>query len=245
MAVGIRGGSPLVTGSTGDPTSQTLTGTRQPNNGDVLLIIACNDFYVVSNITTPTVGGSTTGVTAVPGASGDGGTDAGHAVAWYYVVTATGDLVVAEDEGGAGDEEKGLISYVLTGADTANPIDIAGATFSAVPSTSHTCPSVNANTAGFMIGHTNSGGGSSAGAYTPPGSMTEQYDQVVGGAMSMTGATEQLAASGATGTRVFTAGNTTSVGLSIVIRAAGGGATVNPTQPIVVPRLATIQRAVW
>lgn len=244
MAVTIRGTTPLTIGQATDPTSLTLTGTRQPNTNDVLAIVHCNDFYNLADMPTPTVGGSTTGVTSITTA--DQGANEGHIKAWYFVVTATGDLTVAVDEAGPADEEKGLCVYVLVGVDTASPIDGAAGAFGAA-SSSHVAPSISpASTNAFMICHVNTGGGAPGGAYTPPGSMTETYDFIVGGAMSVGGATEQLAASGATGTRTFTAGTAAGwVALSMAFKTAGGAAASASTPAIVVPKLAALQRAVW
>lgn len=226
MAVAIRGTTPATTISTGNPISLTLTGTRQPQTGDQLVIICCNDFYALSNITTPTVGGSTTGVTAITGASADGGTNNAHAKAFIYSVASTGDLTVAQTETGTTDEDKGLVVYVLSGA---NGVDVAaGNSSSGAAVTNHDAPSVSPTSSdAYLICHDNSGGGSSSSAYTPPSGMTEVYDTQVGG-ISMTGAVLQLSSSGATGTKTFTvSGSLQYCTLSIAIKTAAGGSTVN------------------
>lgn len=221
MAIAIRGTTPGTTTGTTDPLSLNLTGTRQPAAGDVLIIIHGNDFYALSAMATPTVGGSSTGVTVITNGTADNGTDQGHCKSYSYVVGATGDLTVAVDETGSADEEKVLIVYVLSGADIGTPIDIAGVTLGTTPSTSHVAPTISPTSSdAFLICHVNTGP-SSGGAYTPPGGMSSQYD-IDGGAMRAAGATLQLVASGATGTKTFTTGNVTYVGLSIAVMTAAG-----------------------
>lgn len=228
MAVAIRGTTPATNASTGAP-SVTLSGTRQPATDDVLLIICGDDYYLLSDIGTPTVGGSTTGVTAVTGGSADGGQFFAHCKAWTKVITSGGsDLTVAMVD--TLDEEKCIAVYVLSGADTSTPIDIAGGNFDSTGSTNHVAPSVTATVAGFLICHANDGNGASSGTSTPPSGMTEQYDAVLGGAMAYTGATVQLGGSGATGTKTFAkTGNATYATLSIVIKPAAGGTNATAT----------------
>lgn len=235
MAISIKGGSPLVVGSTGNPISGTLTGTRQPAIDDCLYIIHCNDFFGLANMPTPTVGGSTTGVIAVT--SADGGADNAHIKTYRFKVTATGDLTVSVTETGSADEEKGLIIFVLPGVDTVTPLDGTPAGAFGVPSINPTAPSVPdvANTDSYLICHTNSGGGASAGTYLPPSGMNEVYDQLVGSGMSMSGAIQQLSASGATGTKAFTALSAGWAATSAVFRTAGA-ASASPRGPrLIIP----------
>lgn len=229
MAISIRGTNPSTSTGTGDPTSVTLTGSSQPNTNDVLVIIHCNDFYNFSDMPTPTVGGSSSGVTAITNGSIDGGANQGHIKSWTYVVPSTGDLTVSVDEAAPADEEKGLFVYVLSGVDTATPIDVAGT--GSGTSLSHVAPSISPTSSdAFLICHVNSGSGSSGGAYTPPGGMTDQYDIEVASAMSTGGATLQLSASGPTGTKTFTATNNVPyVSLSVAVKTAS--ASASGTQP--------------
>lgn len=243
MAVGIRGTTPASAGANTPPSvSLTSASGRQPATDDVLLIIAGNDWDTLADIGTPTVGGSTSGVNAVTNGSADGGQFFAHCKAWTKVITAGGsDLTVAwGTDGGVTDEEKCIDVYVLTGADTTAPIDIAGGNFNSTGSTSHVAPSVNATVAGLLICHVNDGNGASSGASTPPSGMTEQYDSVVSGSMAHSGATVQLGATGATGTKTFAkAGNATYAALSIVIKPASGGTNATPT-PSTVTGAATV-----
>src|SRR5512144_1541976 len=234
MAIAIRGTTPGVTMTTSNPVSLTLTGTRQPNAGDLLVIIYANDYFALSNMaTTPTVGGSTTGVNAITNGTLDGGTNLGHIKCYTYAVGSTADLTVSATETGFADEEKLLVVYVLSGADTGSPISggSAGAagTGNATPSTSHVLTGVTpSDTNAFLIGHDGSAGGNAGGPYTTPGS--EAYDSS-NAFFSYCGWTEQLSASGATGTRTVTStGSVVSYGMVLAIKtaAAGGDATVTP-----------------
>lgn len=231
MAIAIRGTTPATNAVSGpNPITVSLTGTQQPQAGDVLIIIHGNDYYDITNLVTPTVGGSTTGVTAITGATVDAGSLTSHAKCWYYVVGSTGDLTVSETESGAGDEEKLLVVYVLSGADTSTVIDAAGGTFSATTTTSPLAPSVSPTSPdAFLICHTHPIG-SPADPYTPPSGMTESYDTTDGGHnISLAGATVQLSASGATGTKTFGSfGSRGYVGLSIAVLTAGPMATADP-----------------
>lgn len=234
MAIAIRGTTPGTTITVSNPVSLTLNGARQPNAGDVLVIIYCNDFYALSNMPTPTVAGSTSGVTAITGGEADGGTNLAHIKSFTYVVGSTGDLTVSATESPGGDEEKALAVYVLSGVDTTTPIDVAGNALDG--GATHDAPSVSpTSTDAFLICHTNTGGGASSASYTPPSGMTEVYDTVVGG-MSMSGATLQLSASGATGIKAFDpiddVGAAAEVSIAVKT-AAAGGPTLMPRAVIV------------
>jgi len=229
MAIAIRGTTPGIQSGVGDPTSLTLTGTRQPNTNDVLVIIHFNNFYALSNIPTPTVGGSSSGVVAITNGDSDDGANRAHARSFTYVVGSTGDLTVAVDETGSANEEKALLVYVLSGVDTATPIDVAANAEGT--GTSCVCPSVSPTSSdAFLICHVNEGTGTSNGPFTSPGSMTEAYDGDVGTHMAYTGATQQLSASGATGTRTFTStfSMPSQALLSIAVKTSSGVAPAAP-----------------
>lgn len=235
MAVAIRSGAPSVFSAVSSATiSGTLSGTSQPQAGDVLLIIHCNDWFTTSEMPTPTVGGSTTGVTAVTGGTADAGTSNVHAKAYYYIVPTTGDLTVAVTETGTATEEKNLIVYVLSGVDTTAVIDNSAAgAFNTSSSTSQVAPSVSPiSSNAFLICHVNSA--STTATYTPPTGMTEVLDTSNAGVMSMSGATLQLSASGATGTKTFTAsGAAPAAMLTIPIRTKPTGIAVRNGVPSV------------
>lgn len=247
MPVAIRGTTPLTVITTSNPITGTLTGARQPQNGDLIVVIHGNDFYAATAMPTPTVGGSTSGVAAISGGSADAGTNHAHIKSYTYAVGSTGDLTVSVTETGAGDEDKSLVVYVLSGADTATPTDGAAGNFNTSATTVHDAPSVSPSTAdAYLICHDNTGGGSSAPSYTPPSGMTETYDQQAGG-IAHAGAVLQLSASGATGTKTFTpAGSVEYATITVAIRTAsgGGGGSATP-QPITAPSPAAIRASTW
>jgi hypothetical protein len=230
VAIAIRGSTPATAIDNGGSATVSLTvsTTRQPQAGDVLIIIHCNDFYTTTEMPTPTVDASTTGVTAITGGTADAGSGNAHVKSYYWVNSATGNRTVSVTETGAHDEEKGLIVYVLSGADTGTPVDVAGNSTSTTNDPTWVLSAVSPTSSdAFLISHVNPGSGNSGGgSVTPPGTMTEQYDTNVGG-LTIEGATQQLAASGSTGTRTFTpAANANFAGVLIAVRtASGGGAT--------------------
>jgi hypothetical protein len=225
MAVAIRGTTPASTITVSNPVSLTLTGSQQPQSGDVLLIVHANDFYALSNMPTPTVGGSSTGVTAVTNGSADGGSNGAHAIAYTFNVGSTGDLTVAVTETGSADEEKALVVYVLSGVDTGTPVDVAGNATN-TGATTHICPSVSPTSSdAYLICHTNPGGGAAPASYTHPSGMTETLDTVSGG-LALGGAILQLSASGATGSKTFTPSNSVTASANLSIAVKTGGAAV-------------------
>lgn len=231
MSIAIRGGSPLVVATTANPISGTLTSTRQPQAGDLLLIIHGNDYYALSNMPTPTVGGSTSGVNPITSGTADGGSLFAHAKSYTYAVGSTGDLTVSVTETGIGDEEKCLVVYVLSGADTSTPTDgAANNTDNTGSTTNRVCSAVSPSTSdAFLIVHTNDGNGSNSVSYTPASGMSEQYDGSLGGAMGYSGDTQQLSSSGSTGTKTLVAaGNASYCSLTIAVRTAAAAAATYP-----------------
>jgi len=231
VAIAIRGTTPGTATSSVAAVSVSLTGARQPQAGDKLIIIHSNDWYTLADMPTPTVGGSTTGVNAITNGSFDGGSFEAHGKSYYYDVAATGDLTVAVTETSAGDEEKSLVVYVLSGAATGAP-DTAGTSVNTTGgTTSETAPSISpTQTDSYLICHISDGNGANSAPYTPPGGMSETYDLTLGGAYGASGAVLQLSASGATGTKTFTSTGTAHWGgLSIAVRtAAAAGAVESP-----------------
>jgi hypothetical protein len=223
--------------TTANPVTATLTGSRQPQAGDLLILIHGNDFFSLSNMATPTVGGSTDGVTPITNAIADAGSNSAHIKAYTYVVGLTGDLTIAATETGPDGEEKMLVLYVLSGADTTSPIDggVNGAAGAASGSLQSSQPAPSVAPSGsdaFLIVHNNSGGGSSAGTpyASPPSPFAELYDDKTGG-ISYIGGVEQLSAPGPTGTRTFTTNLFASIAwaaVSIAVKTAGG--VVIPTE---------------
>lgn len=231
MAIAIRGTTPGTGTSTTATVSVTLNSTRQPQVDDVLVIIHQNDFFAASNMPTPTVGGSSSGVTAITNGAADLGSNQAHIKSYTKVITSAGDVTVSVTETGAGDEEKSLAVYVLSGADTSTPVDVAGNGGSTTSSASHDAPSISpTSTDAFLICAANGGTGApGGGSYTPPSGMTEDYDVSVASAMTASGASLQLSASGATGTKSFTpAGSAPYATISVAMKTAAAGAGVVP-----------------
>lgn len=224
----VRGGSPTIgTDNGGSATvSATLTGTKQPQAGDKLLILHCNDYYGESTMPTPTVGGSTTGVNLV--VLSDAGNPNAHVKAYFYDVAATGDLVVSVTETGSHDEEKLLVIYTLQDALS---VDASAASFSSTGQVTYVFTGVTTTASDdLLILHHNSGGGSSGSSpMTPPGApYTELYDTAIGG-LAYAGGTEVLTATGATGTRTMSAvGSVSWAGVMIAIKGTSG-VPVDPT----------------
>lgn len=245
MAIAVRS----VTVGTDDGTNATVSATTPSSTqvGDLLVISHSNDFYALTNMPTPTCTGSPT-LTAITNGTADGGTNEGHIKTYTAVANTAGANTVTVTETGTHDEEKAMVVYVLTGADTTTPIDTAANLNGTPANDNQNCPSVTTSTSDAFLICFNNSGPSSNSAYGSPGSMTEQYEIHVGG-MSGVGATEQLAASGATGVRTFTCvpgNNILWVAVTVAIRTASGGGAASPRTPtLVVPGLATVQRAVW
>ena len=216
-----NGSSPTVAVTTSESPSATQV-------GDLVVVIHCNDFYALSNMPTPTATGSPT-LTAITNGAADGGTDLAHVKSYTYVANTAGAQTISVTETGSANEEKAIIAYVLAGADTSTPIDVAGNDTSAVEQSNWVLSAVSPTSSdAFLIGHCNSGGpGATANGHGSPGSMTERYDS--GDTRpNIVGATEQLSASGSTGTRTFTAGTADRPwgGVLIAIRTASGEAPI-------------------
>lgn len=210
MAITIRGGAPArspTTGSDGSATVQvTLTGTQSPQVNDVLFISHKNDFYTLANMPTPTVGGSSSGVTSIINA--DGGTNSGHIKGWYFRVTSAGDVTVAATETGTHDEDKQMVVYPLVGVETSgSPIDGSSQAASSSGVADQVLPQITGMTRSdnLLIIEICSGGGAAAHHYGEPAGMTQAYDEVIDGFMNSGGATQQLASSADTGTRTYQA----------------------------------------
>lgn len=244
MAIAVRS----VTVGTNDGSSATVSATTPSTTqvGDLLVIGHSNDFYTLAAMPSPTCTGSPT-LTAITSGTADGGTNEGHIKTYWAVSNTGGANTVTVTETGTHDEEKAMTVYVLTGADTTTPIDAAANLNGTPANDSQNCPSATASTSdAYMICFNNSGPSGNS-AYGSPGSMTEQYEIHIGG-MSGVGATEQLAASGATGTRTFTCvpgNNIFWVAVTVAIRTASGGSAAVPRSPLVAPSRAAIQAGSW
>lgn len=225
MAIGIRcavlgtntGGSATVSANT----VNRFQGTA-PQAGDLALNIYFNNFYTLANMGTPS-GGPTW--SAITNGTADAGTNGAHIKSYTGPVTSGGDFTASATESGSADEEKGMLIVVLSGADTTTPIDVA-ANATGTSDNSNICPSASPATSdAWLFCFTNSGGGNQAASYTHPGGMTELQDNTIGSGESCASAYEQLAASGATGTRTFTPSTAVPyAAVTITVRTATGGA---------------------
>lgn len=253
MTITMRGGAPLTATGTG-VVSVTATGASQPQTGDRLIIVHGNDFYALSNMSTPTVGGSSSGVTTITGATADAGSNQAHCKGWYFDVGSTGDLTIAMVETGSADEDKIAVVYVLAGCDLGTaPVGNSNEDHSFANVTVRIANGVTpSGTDDFLIIHTNDGGGSSSAPYAPPGGMSETYDTSSGGSMGAAGATEQLSSGAATGTRTWTVANTiTAYGaLTIAVKTDAGAAVAalsgaQALPPHLLLQLAARNQAMW
>lgn len=224
------------TGSSATVSADTTSGTgTTPQTGDLCVVIYCNDYYALSNMGTPSVtAGSSFTLTAVTNGTADNGNLNAHVKCYTGTVAANGHFTISATESGSADEEKSILVWVLSGADTATPIDggSSGAANNVGTSTaSQDAPSVTpSGSDAFLICHVNSGTGAAAASYTHPTGMTELTEIHVGG-LSGDVAYLQLAASGATGTKTFTASTATPyAAVSLAIKTASSGAiTATPT----------------
>lgn len=241
MTIAIRGDSPAVVASTNNPISVTLNGSRQPQAGDLLLIIHCNNFFDFSAMQTPTVGGSSSGVQVIADAARDNGSNQGHIKSYFYVVGSSGDLTVSVTETGSADEDKMLAVAVLSGVDTNDPIDGASNSGSTNSQTSHVVSGITTSSPNTqMFIHHNTGAGASTASMTVPGSMTTLYNNKTA-FMNYVGATELIEEPGATGTRTFTPAssvNWCAVAIGIRAEAEGGGPIEVPVEQALVHDLA-------
>jgi hypothetical protein len=245
VAISVR--SVTVGTNDGSSTSVSATTPASTQTGDLLVIAHSNDFYTLGAMPTPTCTGSPT-LTAITNGTADGGTGEGHIKTYTAVANTGGANTVTVTETGTADEEKAMTVYVLTGADTATPVDAAANSAPAGTSDVQDNPGVTCSTSNaFLMCFNNSGPAANSAYGSPASPFVEQYEIHIGG-MSGVGGTEQLSASGATGVRTFTCvpgNNIRWVAVTVAIRTASGGAAFTATPTLVVPKLATLQRAVW
>ena len=207
--------------------------------GDLLIIAHLNDFYALSNISAPSCTGSPT-MNAITNGVADGGTNEAHIKTYWCVVNTAGANTVTFTETGTHDEEKAGAIFVLTGANTSNPIDDAAGAASATGSATVPAPSVSPTTPdALLICLACSGAGVNETSWTPPTGMSEQFDVSFNSAMGYTGATVGLTSSGATGAKNFTPAGSTPYGtVSIAVR---GAAPV----PLIVPPTGLMRSYTW
>jgi len=218
MAVGIR--TTATQTNSGSSATVSVTTDATPEVGDVVFAIHANDYYAESDMPAPT--GGPGGWAEVTAARGDAGSPGAHIKVWWAEVVSAGAMTVSVTETGSANEEKCLALWVLSGVDTTSPVDAAaGGSGSGTSVVAPSCSPTEDDS--YLICVAESGGGSSTPSFTPPGSMTERYELQQGG-LSNTAAFEQLVASGATGTRTFTAASAIPYAVSsFAVRAATGG----------------------
>lgn len=148
-----------------------------------------------------------------------------------YRKAASGEPASYTFTGSAGSSNN-VIVLAVTGHDSATPIDVAATWGSGAASASHIAPSVSPTGSDSLLvcgwyGLTTG----AASTYTPPGTMTERADLQPPGLWIVSSvATEGLTASGATGTRTATLTfSRPYIGVSVAVKSAGGGTTVNGT----------------
>lgn len=239
MAIAVRAVA-VGTNATSAATFTAVTDST-PQVGDVMVIAHINDFYLLTNMSTPSVTGAPT-VTPVTNGTADAGNNVGHIKTYTAVVNTAGANTVTFAETGSHDEEKIGVVIVLSGADTTTPVDIAGSTFSASSGPTRDAPSIAPSTStAMLIAFLCSINGANVASWTAPGSMAERSDTSVGGSVGSTSATEQLAASGATGVRTFTpAASCPYAAVSVAIRTASGGGGATQSFDAVVTNTATL-----
>lgn len=232
MAITIR----QVATNTNDGSSATISVTTDasPQVGDVLLVIHSNNFYDLADMPTPTVSPTSNALAAVVNGTADAGANSAHIKTYTVEVNVGGAQTLSVTELEDANEEKALVAYVLGGVNVATPTDGAANATDAGGSANQVAPSVSPGTTdALLVCVIQSGGGSSTASYTTPGGMTERYEHHVGG-LSGVGATEQLATSGATGTRTFVAASATPwAAVSVAVRAEAV-ATATPRRHLVV-----------
>jgi hypothetical protein len=197
--------------------------------GDLVVVLYGNDFYTLANMGVPTATGTPT-MNAITGTGlpADGGSNLAHTLGYWYVANTAGAQTISATETGSHDEEKCLVAYVLSGADTTTPIDAAaGNTGSGT--TSMVAPAVSPATAdAYVVTLTNTGGGGSVASYTTPAPLTEDAEIHVGGLAGVY-AHAQLSVSGSTGTFTFTAASSQPyAAITAAIKTAAAGPAPYP-----------------
>lgn len=189
--------------------------------GDLVIVFYVNDFYDATNMGTPSATGTPT-MNAITNAAQDSGTNELHSKGHWYVANTGGAQTISATETGTHDEEKLIYAVVLGGADTTTPIDDSQGTFNTASVGTHAAPSVSPATSdAFLVvlcaNKLNR-------TYTTPAPLTEQDETAIGGALDAVIATQQLSASGATGTFGFTPSSASGfLAVTVAVKTASGG----------------------
>ena len=212
-AVGVR--EYLATGTVATSVSVTTgTGTQA---GDVLVAFVSIDNGTSTDLVAPT---GTAGTWTQATSLGYGSANIGVAC-WSRPVTVGGAQTVTAS--GPASSGLGLRCYVLIGAATSTPVDVAASGFSTSAVTPHVVPTVTATgdddlLLGIVVADCRSGGNIT---YTPPTGMVADAAQNVSTFSTVASARQALTAAGATGTRTFTASAARPyLSLAVAVRAA-------------------------
>ena len=237
MAVTIR--EVLSDENTGAAASVTTGAGTQST--DVLVVIGMSEYYSLGTFGPPTGGGwGTEIVTAArPGDDSKLRMWAKQAPGGATAISLSPIL----------DEGVGLCVLVLEGVNLSDFVDaFAGAVY-AGSGTSHPAPSCSpSSTNAFLVCAVVTevfGGG---GTFTAPAGMTErnEYETTGGGVTRTTVATQQLAASGATGAKSFTYTNSgvPGAGISVAFNTASSGLSITPAAVTVTAAAGTLSMAI-
>jgi hypothetical protein len=218
-----------ITSATNATTAATFTCTTSESPsvtsvGDLVVVLHSNDFYALTNMSTPSATGSPT-MNSI--GSVDGGANLGHVKAWWYVANTAGAQTVTATETGTHDEEKDLVVIVLSGADTVSPIDGTPASSAGAATTPHVVPSITTATTNTMqVAIDVTGGGVNSTSYTPAAGLTNQQYFTVASAFAGEVMTGSLASAGASPTvNVTPAGSVNFHILTFAIKQAAAAAT--------------------
>jgi len=197
--------------------------TPSASVGDLLVIIVSNDFYTQAAIGLDSITPTAT-ATNITNFDSDAGSNKPHIKGWWAPVTTAGAVTVVGNTGHP-DEEKALVVYILSGADTTAPIDDSAHTSTVTNSSSLIAPSVSpAGTTDLLISYIQTDGSNSNPTATAPGGMSNTYSLDEGGVAQAFGGSELLSASGATGTRTWAYASTTGyISATLAIKTATGG----------------------
>lgn len=199
---------------------------------DLLLAIGWSDFYTLasgSGFGPPSGGGWTERVTADLGANNS------KCRVWTRTAAGGAETITLAP---IINEDVGLAILVLSGVDLGSPVDAVASGTSpgdTPPPSLHVVPSASpASDDAFLVCAAGTSVFNGGADYTPPSGMTEVTQFNAGGStVTCTVATEQLAASGATGTRTFAYGGTADAGVAVAValRTANGDGPLDSGPP--------------
>lgn len=201
---------------TGVNANVTLTTGVGTQVGDVLVAVHGGDYYTAADLVAPSTGPAWTLAAGGSGSAlGDLGNLNSHVKIFTATVASAGAIAITFPK--LLDADHMCVLYVLAGADPNGPVDDAAGS-SGGPSVSHLAPSLSpASPDALYIGAVVSQLFALVGTYTCP-VLTKQTEDDQSSTMA-TG-TQALSASGATGTRTFSADiNVSYASAAVAIRA--------------------------